>query len=116
MFPAASEAEMAETLLVVSGDNAGNAARHFAKRYYDTGDVASALVWGHIASAADAFVSRRAQGPAAAPPEPQRMRNRGATPPAAAAVDARREAAIFHLRPSARAQGTANPAPARAAA
>jgi hypothetical protein len=41
--------EMAETLRVLAGDNAANAARHFTKRSYDMGDVASAVLWSSIA-------------------------------------------------------------------
>jgi len=40
--------EMAETLRVLAGDNAGNAAHHFAERSYDFGDVASAVLWSGI--------------------------------------------------------------------
>lgn len=41
--------EMAETLRVLAGDNAANAARHFTKRSYDLGDVSSAVLWSSIA-------------------------------------------------------------------
>lgn len=40
--------EMAETLRVLAGDNAASAARHFTKRSYDLGDVASAVLWSSI--------------------------------------------------------------------
>jgi hypothetical protein len=41
--------EMAETLRVLAGNNAANAARHFTKRSYDMGDVSSAVLWSSIA-------------------------------------------------------------------
>lgn len=41
--------EMAETLRVLAGANAANAARHFTKRSYDMGDVSSAVLWTSIA-------------------------------------------------------------------
>ncbi len=40
--------EMAQTLRVLAGDNATSAARHFTKRSYDLGDVASAVLWSSI--------------------------------------------------------------------
>lgn len=45
--------DMTETLRVLAGDNAGNAARHFSKWSYDLGDVASAVHWASIASTLD---------------------------------------------------------------
>lgn len=42
-------AEMAETLRVLAGSNAGNAAHHFKSRGYETGDIASAALWSSIA-------------------------------------------------------------------
>lgn len=54
--------EMAETLRVLAGDNATNAARHFTKRSYDMGDVSSAVLWTSIAQFLAAAL------PAAEPP------------------------------------------------
>ena len=41
--------DMAETLRVLAGTNAGNAARHFSKVSFDSDDVASAILWTNIA-------------------------------------------------------------------
>lgn len=41
--------DMAETLRVLAGANAGNAAHHFRKWSYDSGDAASAILWSSIA-------------------------------------------------------------------
>jgi hypothetical protein len=41
--------EMAETLRVLAGDNAANAARHFRKCSDDRGDASSAVLWTSIA-------------------------------------------------------------------
>lgn len=41
--------EMAETLCVLAGSNARNAAQHFGRQSYASGDVASAIVWSSIA-------------------------------------------------------------------
>ena len=41
--------EMAETLRVLAGENAANAARHFTRRSYDMGDASSAILWSSIA-------------------------------------------------------------------
>jgi hypothetical protein len=40
--------ELAETLAVLVGDNAGNAARHFIQHSYAADDVASALLWSNV--------------------------------------------------------------------
>lgn len=49
MLAAVPADEMAETLCVLAGANAGNAARHFGRQSYASGDVASAIVWSSIA-------------------------------------------------------------------
>ncbi len=41
--------DMAETLRVLAGANAINAAHHFRKWSYDSGDAASAILWSTIA-------------------------------------------------------------------
>ena len=41
--------ELAETLRVLAGGNAGVAARHFSKHSYDSGDASSAVFWSSIA-------------------------------------------------------------------
>lgn len=41
--------EMAETLRVLAGENAANAARHFTRRSYELGDASSAVLWSSIA-------------------------------------------------------------------
>ena len=41
--------EMADTLRVLAGANAGNAARHFTRYSYDLGDASSAVFWSSIA-------------------------------------------------------------------
>lgn len=41
--------EMAETLRVLAGGNAANAARHFTNRSYERGDVSAAVLWSSIA-------------------------------------------------------------------
>lgn len=53
MLASISINEMAETLRVLAGNNAGNAARHFAGRSYDFGDVASAVLWSSITQMLD---------------------------------------------------------------
>ena len=71
--------EMAETLRVLAGANAGNAARHFTKRSHDMGDVAGAVLWTSIAdivvSVAPVHLAACAPAEACAmPPVPQRMK------------------------------------------
>ena len=56
--------EMAETLRVLAGANAGNAARHFSKVSFDLNDVASAILWTNIAETIE-----RTPSAAAAPAE-----------------------------------------------
>lgn len=41
--------EMSETLRVLAGDNAANAARHFTQHSYERGDFSSASLWSSIA-------------------------------------------------------------------
>ena len=55
--------EMAETLRVLAGDNAANAARHFTRRSRDMGDASSAVLWSSIAQV---LMARSAAAPAAA--------------------------------------------------
>jgi len=40
--------ELAETLAVLAGDNAGNAARHFIQHAYAADDIASAVRWSTV--------------------------------------------------------------------
>ncbi len=60
--------EMAETLRVLAGENAANAARHFTRRSYDMGDASSAILWSSIAQVLHARASS-APGANAAPAE-----------------------------------------------
>ena len=62
--------EMAETLRVLAGDNAANAARHFTQHSHERGDVSGAVLWSSIAQviAGPAPVPARAR--AAAEPSP----------------------------------------------
>lgn len=53
--------EMAETLRVLAGANAANAARHFTKRSYDMGDVSSAVLWTSIAQCLGAVAAPAAE-------------------------------------------------------
>lgn len=66
--------EMAETLRVLAGANAGNAARHFTKRSHEIGDVAGAVLWTSIADVVAGFVASPPAKECAAPPVPQRMK------------------------------------------
>jgi hypothetical protein len=61
--------EMAETLRVLAGDNAVNAARHFTKRSFDMGDVSSAVLWSSIAQCLG-VVPPAAAEPNAVPADP----------------------------------------------
>jgi hypothetical protein len=61
--------EMAETLRVLAGANAGNAARHFSKVSFDSDDVASAILWTNIAETIE-----RTPSAAAAPADEHEMR------------------------------------------
>ncbi len=61
--------DMAETLRVLAGGNAANAARHFTKRSYDMGDVASAVLWSSIAQCLGVVPSAPPEA-RAAPPDP----------------------------------------------
>lgn len=53
--------EMAETLRVLAGENAANAARHFTKRSYDMGDASSAVLWTSIAQCLGAAAAPAAE-------------------------------------------------------
>jgi len=66
MFAAIPANAMAETLCVLAGTNASNAARHFTKRSYDSGDVASAILWSSILQT----LERMVRGTAGAEEEP----------------------------------------------
>jgi hypothetical protein len=55
--------EMADTLRVLAGENAANAARHFTKRSYDMGDVSAAVLWSSIAQCLGAAVPAQADAP-----------------------------------------------------
>ncbi len=59
--------EMAETLRVLAGDNATNAARHFTKRSYDMGDVSAAVLWSSIVQCLGGPVAPAAPGAQTAP-------------------------------------------------
>jgi hypothetical protein len=72
MFSAIPANEMAETLRVLTGDNAENAARHFGKYSFDSGDVATAILWTNIAELLVPAVGLDAE--LCAPPVPLRMR------------------------------------------
>jgi hypothetical protein len=48
--------DMAETLCVLAGFNAGNAARHFSRQSYDAGHIASAILWTSLAQVIDRMV------------------------------------------------------------
>jgi hypothetical protein len=45
--------DMAETLMVLAGGNAGNAARHFANTAYAAGNIDAALVWARVVESAE---------------------------------------------------------------
>ncbi len=64
--------EMAETLCLLAGSNAGNAARHFSRQSYDAGDIASAILWTSVARVLDRMASaaREPEGALAMPPAP----------------------------------------------
>jgi len=71
MQATASDDEMAETLFVLSGFNADNAACHFFERSQDLGDVASAATWSRILRAVK---DRFKKPPINSPPVPLRLR------------------------------------------
>jgi hypothetical protein len=48
--------DMAETLLVLAGGNAGNAARYFAEQFYRNGDIDAALVWSQVVEASEVLL------------------------------------------------------------
>ncbi|HEY7610380.1 MAG TPA: hypothetical protein VIF14_14190 [Alphaproteobacteria bacterium] len=93
MLAAIPANDLAETLRVLAGDNAGNAARHFGKHSYDTGDVAAAILWSLVAQSADLMVRPRDERPETSLcPIPLRMRRQpeaiaGEVPIAALALD-----------------------------
>lgn len=65
--------ELAQTLRVLAGDNAANAARHFTKRSHDMGDESSAVLWSTIMQclgAEAAAVPDASETDAAADPTP----------------------------------------------
>jgi hypothetical protein len=62
--------EMADTLRVLAGDNATNAARHFTKRSYDMGDVSAAVLWSSIVQCLDGPIAQPAPEAPAAPEDP----------------------------------------------
>jgi hypothetical protein len=68
--------EMAETLRVLAGVNAANAARHFCERSQDLGDAAGAMLWTSIGAALELppFAATAPAEQSAGPPIPQRMR------------------------------------------
>ena len=68
--------EMAETLRVLAGANAGNAARHFGKRSLDTDDVAAAIFWTNAAEILECAPLAAAvpSDAHAGPPVPRRMK------------------------------------------
>lgn len=71
MLAAMPAGELAETLWVLAGPNAGNAARHFGKNSYDSGDVAGAIVWSQVAMSADHMAPPRSEcASAPVPPIP----------------------------------------------
>jgi hypothetical protein len=53
MLGTLQESDMAETLMVLAGGNAGNAARHFAKADLDAGNIGGALAWARVIEAAE---------------------------------------------------------------
>jgi hypothetical protein len=60
-------AEMAETLRVLAGSNASNAAHHFTSRCYETGDIASAALWSTVAGTLDGTAPAAAETDSEAP-------------------------------------------------
>jgi hypothetical protein len=68
--------EMAETLRVLAGINAANAARHFCERSQDLGDAVGAMLWTSIGAALELppFAATAPAEETAEPPIPQRMR------------------------------------------
>lgn len=67
--------EMAETLCVLAGSNAGNAARHFGRHCYASGDVAAAIVWSSIAQTLETMTPATREPEQETPmhPVPKRM-------------------------------------------
>ena len=80
MLSAIPASDMADTLRVLAGTNAENAARHFGKYSFDTGDVATAILWTNIvellghASGAAGEAAAAAGDDIVAPPVPMRMK------------------------------------------
>ena len=66
--------EMAETLRVLAGDNAANAARHFSRRSHDMGDASSAVLWSSIAQVLNAMSAAAPDAAAGLAPESAAMR------------------------------------------
>ena len=73
MLAAIPEHEMAETLSVLAGTNASNAARHFGKQSYEKGDIAGAVLWSSIAQALERMAAQEPAESVAMQPLPRRM-------------------------------------------
>lgn len=75
MLAAIPAHEMAETLCILAGSNAGNAARHFGKQSYEAGDIAAAVLWSSIAQALDrtGAAADEPEGQLGTLPVPRRM-------------------------------------------
>ena len=76
MLSQITASEMAETLRVLAGPNAENAARHFGKHSFDRGDVATAILWSKMIELLQRAMGSAADmiGNTAAPPVPLRMK------------------------------------------
>lgn len=76
MLSAIPANEMAETLRVLAGDNAANAARYFGKYSFDNGDVATAILWTNVGQLLGPMLEAAPQADApSGPPVPQRMKH-----------------------------------------
>ncbi len=75
MLAAIPEHEMAETLRVLAGTNASNAARHFGRQSHELGDIASAVLWSSIAQTLERMATAASEPDAepAVQPVPRRM-------------------------------------------
>jgi hypothetical protein len=76
MLAAIPEHEMAETLSVLAGTNASNAARHFGKQSYEKGDIAGAVLWSGIAQTLERLAVPAPAETVAMQPVPKRMTDR----------------------------------------
>jgi hypothetical protein len=72
MFSGIQPNEMAETLSILAGPNASNAARAFSKESLNAGDIATAAQWSNIAATLE-YVAVGPQAEAPVPPVPRRM-------------------------------------------